>query len=367
MHISSAYRLSSGQKWKLANGIVFIYLPVRIFINNPSLDQHIFFAKAPLWAVELIINIIFFVLWINVIEFIQLFFEWLDERVKLRLPSRLITFFVGIALAILFNFAFLMIWLKMEGIVRNKFHINIYKTVPIEKVIRRSEKARFNTGLTVIAMLAAIYMVLERRSNNRLELIRLNAERLQKENVQTQFIALKNQLSPHFLFNSFSILSSLIEKDPAKSVIYVSRLARSYRYILEQSGLESIRLKTELDFIENYTFLLKSRFDEKLSVEIDVPSASREQYKIAPLTLQLLIENAVKHNQMSAEKPLIISIRTEWMYLVVSNPLKIRPGEAGSTGLGLMNIVNRYKLLTKEPVFVIEDGGEFTVKIPLLT
>ena len=224
-----------------------------------------------------------------------------------------------------------------------------------------------NTALTLMAMLATIYMVSMRRSNQRLEEVRMTAARLEKENLQSQFLALKSQLSPHFLFNSLSILTSLIEKDPQKSVLYVNQLSKSYRYILDQSNLELVTLKTELDFIETYVFLLKARFEDKLEVLIRIPDPAKGRYKIAPLTLQLLIENAVKHNQMSLENPFYITIEMTGTYLVVSNPMRKRKGVPESAEVGLPNIIRRYGLLTKEPVSVSAADDHFTVKIPLLT
>ena len=196
--------------------------------------------------------------------------------------------------------------------------------------------------------------------------IQIEAERLEKENVLAQFAALKNQVSPHFLFNSLSILSSLVYVDPALSEQFIDRLSRAYRYILEQKDNDRITLKTELEFIQAYVFLLKIRFDEKFSVHIDVPDAIAEQYAIAPLTLQLLIENAVKHNRMTSKEPLDVFIQVEETDLIVRNRIQPREELENSTGFGLQNIVNRYQLLTPRPVWVGEQNGEFVVRIPLL-
>jgi two-component system LytT family sensor kinase len=185
--------------------------------------------------------------------------------------------------------------------------------------------------------------------------VQLTAERLEMENLQTRFLALKNQLSPHFLFNSLSILTSLIEKNPQQSVTYVNRLSKTYRYILEHAGDETVTLRTELDFITSYIFLLKSRFEEKLEVSIDISPECRQQSRIA-----------VKHNQMSQEVPLHISIQSPGMYLLVSNAIHKRREQSTSTKIGLQNVIRRYGLLTPEPVVVSDENGVFTVKIPLL-
>jgi two-component system LytT family sensor kinase len=217
-----------------------------------------------------------------------------------------------------------------------------------------------------MAMLSAFYLTVNRRSTQHIQTLQLQTERLQKEAVQAQFDALKNQVSPHFLFNSLSILSSLVEIDTKLSVQFINRLSKAYRYILDQRDNEQVSLKTELDFIESYTFLLNIRFDDRLKVVINVPEAARTRYQIAPLTLQLLVENAVKHNQMSDEDPLTVTIALVGETLRVSNPIQLRPSSGDSTGMGLQNISSRYRLLTDQPVRVGEHNGDFVVIIPLL-
>jgi two-component system LytT family sensor kinase len=367
MQIPVRQGLSSMQKWRLATGIVLAYLPVRIYISNPVLSTDLVLNKTPLWFIEFLVNIVFFRIWIFVIEYIDGILESLQNRFTLKLPAQSITFIAGVGLAIVFNTGFKYFWLNMESAFRQQFHVIIQRTEAERTPFNRQQKSKANTALTVMAMLTTIYMVSSRRVNQRLEQVRLQAERLEREKVQSQLSALKNQLSPHFLFNSFSILSSLIEKDPEKSVIYVGRLAKSYRFILEQSGFASITLKKELDFIEIYTFLLQARFGEKLKVCVDVPLSIQEKHRIAPLTLQLLVENAVKHNQMSHEHPLCIMITVFDAFLVVSNPIQLRQLQEASTGVGLTNIVNRYQLLSEKAVNIAQSDGRFTVKIPLLT
>jgi two-component system LytT family sensor kinase len=366
MQIPLSQVLSSSQKWRLATGIVLVYLPIRIYVVNPVVSIDLLLTKTPLWMVEFLVNVLFFRIWIFVIEYIDRIFESLEKRFVLKLPAQMITFIAGIGLAIVFNTAFKYLWMNMENALRQQFHVVIQRTEAERTPFHRRQKAKTTTALTVMAMLTTIYMVSSRRVHQRLEQVHLQAERLEREKIQSQLSALKNQLSPHFLFNSLSILTSLIEKDPEKSVIYVGRLSKSYRFILEQSGFESIKLKKELDFIEIYTYLLQARFGEKLKVCIDVPLTIQEKHRIAPLTLQLLIENAVKHNQMSQDQPLCISITVLGMFLEISNPIHLRRFHEPSTGLGLTNIINRYRLLSDAKVAITQNDGRFTVKIPLL-
>lgn len=197
---------------------------------------------------------------------------------------------------------------------------------------------------------------------------RVNAEKeeIEKGIAQAQFESLKNQVNPHFLFNSLNVLSSLVHIDPNLSEKFIDQLARSYRYLLEQKDNELVLLKTEMDFVQAFTFLLKIRFEEKLQVQIHL-SDQVMQYYVAPLTLQLLIENAVKHNIISAETPLKIEIFNEGdEYLIVRNNLQRREQQLPSTGVGLRNIRSRYKLLTARPTEFYTENSSYIARIPLL-
>ena len=190
--------------------------------------------------------------------------------------------------------------------------------------------------------------------------------KLQKENLQSQFEMLKQQVNPHFLFNSLNVLSSLIKLEPDLAEKFTDHLSKVYRYVLENKDNEMVKLSTELEFLAAYTFLLDIRFMGKLVINIDIPE-EKKSYLIIPLAMQLLIENAIKHNAMSVKKPLIISIyidRDE--NLVIKNNLRERENFFPSTGVGLKNIAHRYFLLNmKEPNFEKTDK-EFIAKVPLL-
>ncbi|MGI4737388.1 MAG: sensor histidine kinase [Janthinobacterium lividum] len=216
-------------------------------------------------------------------------------------------------------------------------------------------------------MLSTFYLLAIGQALLRVRASHQRAEQLETENLHVQLAALKNQVNPRFLFNSLSVLSSLVHLDADLSEQFIDRLAQAYRYTLEQQAHDLVLLATELDFIQAYTFLLKIRFEDQFEVVLDVPAAARQRYCIAPLTLQLLVENAVKHNQMSSERPLGVRIALEANELVVRNSLQRRPAPAAaSTSVGLHNIRNRYRLLTPRPMQVTEAAGEFIVRIPLL-
>lgn len=197
---------------------------------------------------------------------------------------------------------------------------------------------------------------------------RILAEREEREKgvAQAQFESLKNQVNPHFLFNSLNVLSSLVHIDADLSEQFIDQLARSYRYLLEQKDKELVPLKTEVDFIHAFAFLLKIRFEEKLKINISLDSHTMN-YHVAPLTLQLLIENAVKHNIISAETPLVIDVFSENdTYLVVKNNLQLRENQLPSTGVGQKNIKSRYQLFAPTEVIFSEEDNYYIAKIPFV-
>ncbi|WP_421797134.1 sensor histidine kinase [Haliscomenobacter sp.] len=192
------------------------------------------------------------------------------------------------------------------------------------------------------------------------------AERLKREFVQAQLDGLKSQVNPHFLFNSLNTLVYIIPEDPDKAVEFVQKLAKVYRYILEIQERRLIPLWEEMEFLESFWFLHKERFCNNLRISIDIPKAERK-HLIVPLSLQLLFENAIKHNIISKEKPLSISLKIEdGKRLVVRNTLQLRSNPEPGTQTGLANIKNRYEYFSDQPVVVEQTDQEFVVSLPLI-
>ena len=366
--------LTWSQKTRLALSILIIYWPIRVYVNVAGRSEPVLVLlhKLPFLAVQVLLMFAFFLSWISLIDWLQgRLLRWMgnDPSDVLRWPIQIISLVVATGLALPVNLGFGQLRQRMDtGIERQFPGLGRSPNEPFDARPADQPPARqhMNNGLTVMAMLSAFYLTANRRSSQQLQVLQVQTERLEKEAVQAQFDALKNQVSPHFLFNSLSILTSLVEIDLKLSVQFINRLSKTYRYILDQQENEQVPLKTELNFIEAYTFLLKIRFDDRLQVHIDVPEADRIRYGIAPLTLQLLVENAVKHNQMSDEAPLVVTIALDGDLLRVSNPIQLRPATGDSTGMGLQNICNRYRLLTPRPVGIGEENGEFVITIPLL-
>jgi LytS/YehU family sensor histidine kinase len=188
---------------------------------------------------------------------------------------------------------------------------------------------------------------------------------LQEENIISQFESLKAQVNPHFLFNSLNVLSSLIFIDQQKASKFVRQLSKVYRYVLEHKDMDTISIKEELPFIESYIFLLKTRFDQNLNVDLSIPE-DKIYLKVAPMVIQLLIENAIKHNIVSKTRPLTIALRVKDDYIEVRNNLQLKSSTEVSSKVGLNNIKKRYEYLTNRKVVIVEGDDAFIVKIPLL-
>jgi len=190
--------------------------------------------------------------------------------------------------------------------------------------------------------------------------------RLQEENIVSQFETLKQQVNPHFLFNSLNVLSSLIFIDQDKAAKFVRQLSKVYRYVLEHKDKETISIRDEMPFWESYIFLLNTRFDKNLNVEIRIDDKKLGK-KLAPMVVQLLIENAIKHNVISKSRPLHIEIYSnDEDYLLVSNNLQLKSSTEVSSKVGLANIQKRYDYLTNRKVIIDENIEKYIIRIPLL-
>lgn len=194
----------------------------------------------------------------------------------------------------------------------------------------------------------------------------MEAEELKRISAQAELQSIKNQVNPHFLFNNLNVLSTLIMKNTEEANKFIEEFSKVYRYILSNHDKELVDLKTELDFIKPYIFLLQKRFSDGLFVSVNIPSAY-ENFYIIPASLQMLIENAIKHNVISKNKPLHIDVHVNGAdTVVVSNNLQPRETTVPSTRIGLNNIIKRYWLVSGRQVNVCSTNGAFTVTLPLL-
>jgi len=218
-------------------------------------------------------------------------------------------------------------------------------------------------AIVITLLVNSIYISIEFFSHWRKTLI--EKEELKRNIIAAEFESLKNQINPHFLFNCLNTLSSLIEDNPKTATDFVQKLSSVYRYVLANKDKETVLLNEELDFIKSYIYLNKIRFGDNLRTEINV-NADCLGFSIPTLTLQMLIENCIKHNVISQSKPLQICIGCLDGYVFVKNNLqpKILVGE--SSGIGLNNIISRYDYLSKKEVIIEKTETEFSVKVPLI-
>ncbi len=201
---------------------------------------------------------------------------------------------------------------------------------------------------------------------NRSQQNKIKEQKVIAGTANAKFDALKNQLDPHFLFNSLNVLTSLIEENPENAQKFTTSLSKVYRYVLEQKNKELVSVDEELEFAKTYMSLLKMRFED--SIIFDIPEkASNPEGKVVPLSLQLLLENAVKHNMVTPTKPLHIKIYEDDGNLVVENNLQPKQIVKRSTGVGLENIKQRYNLLSNKSIFINQQANSFAVSIPILT
>ena len=194
---------------------------------------------------------------------------------------------------------------------------------------------------------------------------------LQAENVRNQYQALKNQLNPHMLFNSLNTLQSLVREGPERAQDYICQLAHVLRYTLKENDTHVVTLREEMDFVEAYIYLMKMRYEDNLHFIVEVDSRCLD-YVLPPLSIQTLVENAVKHNEISSRKPFVIEIgiirspADGTFSLFVENVLQPRRTVSSGTGIGLVNLAKRYELLSGKEIKITEADGRFRVCIPLM-
>lgn len=225
--------------------------------------------------------------------------------------------------------------------------------------------------LTVIIILVAVFFLV-----NLYETVflirdvandRVKQEQLERARAEAELEALKNQVDPHFIFNSLNTLSHLIETRPQKAQLFNDNLADVYRYILHNKARDLVFIKEELGFIRDYFSLLKIRFEDAVQLQVDIPPGLQQQYLLPPISLQILLENAVKHNEFSDEHPLLITIKALDETLVVENEIRRKLLRKPTSRIGLENLKERYRLVTGKEILISESGNRFTIVLPLLT
>ena len=227
----------------------------------------------------------------------------------------------------------------------------------------------FNPEFTISMLL--IYMMIYWFNEFFLVNIKIKEEEIKKQKIQKEFsdakyLALKAQIEPHFLFNSLSVLNSIVHKNPDLASEFIIKLSKTLRYIVEKNSFKIVSLKEEMQLVMNYFFLLKTRFNESIKLTNKIDDYLLENCFIPPVTIQMLIENAIKHNKHSDENPLEVIIEANDEHITVQNTLNKKSNKEESTGKGIKNIAQRYELFTGKNVVVSENENFFSVKLPIL-
>ena len=237
----------------------------------------------------------------------------------------------------------------------NEFIYNIHASV----IHPRVNAIAYLFFLILLKLISLAHRLVDKSKKDALE-----KQMLKEKSVQNELEALKNQINPHFLFNSFNTLSLLVREDPRAAGKFINKLSFLFRYSLQSQENQMVTLKEELRVVESYIHLIQHRYQENFRLQLDLDEALMTK-KIPVLSLQMLLENAIKHNEISDSKPLLVEIFSEKEFIVVKNKLQERFGHIESTHKGLKNLSTRTRLMTGKEVFISRNSEHFTVKIPM--
>lgn len=270
--------------------------------------------------------------------------DWINHTERANLISLLSFMLFGIAASILVPYFF-------HSIVNGMSGEDLRRTVVMSSFIN------LTVDILVISVYYSHYMVKHLKASIE------NEKNLKREKLLAKYEALKNQVNPHFLFNSLNTLAGVVEQDSEKAVEYIEKLSKIYRYVLDQRDKELTTVEKELSFVNDYVYLAKLRYGCGLQVNIAVESMDK---MVVPLGLQILIENCIKHNVVEDDRPLTIKLYEQRKYLVVENNMQKKTTIAKKEKIGLDNLTKRYQYLCDAPVVIENSELSFIVKVPLL-
>lgn len=296
-----------------------------------------------LWAFSICITQWTGIQWIH--GYIDQKISWIETPVKKTFVQIIVFITYSVSAFILVQFFNFYIW---QGILPSESWGWIIKSVPYTLLI--------SFIISLIFTAIGFFQAWKRSF--------VQAEKLKVEMLAYKYESLRNQINPHFLFNSLNVLSDLVYDDQAIAVKFIQQMSDLFRYVLDSRDKELVPLRDELEFIRSYTYMLKTRFEEKLKIEIDV-DPNTDDY-IVPMSLQLLIENAVKHNEVSEAFPLRISIRKNADSLEVENNVQSKNAGDDSKKTGLKNITQQYAFFSGRPIKIITSDERFLVRLPIL-
>ena len=298
------------------------------------------------WRLEVIMLSIWFVMWYGneyVSHGIDKYVSWIANPAK--------RFALGIIGSVVFSASAI---IGLAILFKQMFDISI-------------GNGWFNVWITIGVSLIILLFMLSKQFLFSWRDLSLREERMRNEILVSRYEVLKNQVNPHFMFNGLNALSTLVYEDQDLAVKYIDQLSKVFRYVLQAGQQEVVTLSEEIEILNSYIFLQKIRFGDKFDVNIEFEKESKE-YFVAPLVLQMLIENAIKHNEITSENPLTVDLYLENDYLIISNALRLKDIPMHeSTEMGLNNIKARYQSLSNKEVIVEETATMFKVSVPLIT
>ncbi len=330
-----------GWKFILAN-LILTFLVIVFFFNKAFYSVDVF-VRSYLWGLSICVT-----QWSGIVYITHR----IDQRIPiLKYPKKRIIW--GLLAMVLYSvLAYLIIQIIMIWILNGIFSLTM-----IYDIFKGSYIA-FLIGASLALIFSAYgYLQAWRKSV-------LHAEQLKAEMLSYKYEALRNQINPHFLFNSFNVLSDLIYDDQKQAVNFVQQMSGLFRYVLDSRDKELVPLKDEMGFIKSYVFLLETRFENKIKINNQIKIEDDDL--IIPMSLQLLIENAVKHNEASTNKPLTIDLSRSENRIFVKNNLQIKNIGDSSNGVGMKNLLQQYKFFTEEPIQIQKCDQFYLVSIPLL-
>jgi hypothetical protein len=305
---------------------------------------------------ELVTEFAFYELYSFVLGYSNMMYFRYLETIKWKEGQMILRVFVGIAGAVV---------VTLLGLFVLRMSISVfYEGHSLADFLSRERFGNYTFGIWMTISVVVVFHIIY--FYNKYQKTKVKESQMVAKSQTAKFESLKNQLDPHFLFNSLNVLTSLIGENPLQAEKFTTKLSKVYRYVLEQKDKDLTSLEDELKFAKSYMQLLQMRFED--AIEYNVPDcASDPELKIIPLSLQLLLENAVKHNVITSGKPLCIKIYEEEGFLVVENTVNPKASLEKSTKVGLSNIKQRYELVSSQRVSIENDDKIFRVKLPLLT
>lgn len=325
-----------------------IFIPLTGFFF-PLLTGLIDFRSEPL--PQVLLAVLFFigvvsVAWIGVLKLVA-YFRQLSE-LKRSIFLKLVTLSIvaaAYAAALFFLSSFLWLRLRAPGAtVQPAFRVAV---------------AGGTCGLLLALVYEVIFLSVEKELDSRA------LQQIDKERLEAEVNLLKNELDPHFFFNCMNALSHLVKENKEKAYEFVHKLSSIYKYFLRNKDVDFVPLRDELAFLDNYCYLLSIRFDNSIRIENTIETHNGHVY-ILPCSLQVLVENAIKHNFFSEKEPLLVSIAMNSHFIIVSNYIKPKPQPDESTKVGLRNLKARYRLITNQNVLVQKTSSRFLVKLPIV-